>query len=143
MSDQLQNLTDLRVEVAMLKQEVSFINKLFGKMDDLINKIDSQHDILLDKTTKIESNLFYTKEELSELYSSIEIGEKKINDRIQAIENLVSARIDSVNSTLSKRLDYQEKETSDMKGKIMMGSCIVAILAFIFTNYDNIKKVFF
>ena len=143
MSDQLHNLTDLRVEVAMLKQEVSFINKLFGKMDDLINKIDSQHDIQLDKTIKIESSLSYTKEELSGLYSSIEIGEKKINDRIQAIENLVSVRIDSIDSTLSKRLDDQEKETSDIKGKIMMGSGVVAILAFIFTNYDNIKKAFF
>lgn len=143
MSEQLQNLTDLRVEVAMLKQEVSFINKLFGKMDDLINKIDSHHDILIDKTTKIESRLSYTKEELAELYNSIESSEKMINDRIQSIENLVSIKIDSVNSNLSKRLDYQEKETSEIKGKIMMGSGVVAILAFIFTNYDNIKKAFF
>lgn len=143
MADQLQNLTDLRVEVAMLKQEVSFINKLFGKMDDLINKIDSQHDLLIDKTTKIESNLSYTKEELSELYNSMEKSEKLINDRIESIEKLISVRIDDVNTSLSKRIADQETETKGIKEKVLIGSGAVVLLAFIVTNYENIKKVFF
>jgi hypothetical protein len=50
----VETLSELKVEVAVLKQEVGFINRLFSRIEDVIDKIDTQHTAVLDKTTKIE-----------------------------------------------------------------------------------------
>jgi hypothetical protein len=135
-------LSDLRVEVAVLKQEVSFINKLFEKLDAVIEKIDSQHDSLIDKTTKIEANLVYTKEELSELYSSLEQTEKGISDRINTIEKLLSDDINSLNVNLSNRISKQEDKTGDLVNtKWLLWGGGTAVL-WIVSNLEFVKKVF-
>lgn len=135
-------LSDLRVEVAVLKQEVSFINKLFEKLDSVIEKIDSQHDSLIDKTTKIEANLIYTKEELSELYTSLEQTEKGISERINAIEKLLSTEIYNLNHDLNDRISKQEDKTGNlMQAKwLLWGGAAVVLWAI--SNFDTVKKVF-
>jgi hypothetical protein len=135
-------LSDLRVEVAVLKQEVSFINKLFEKLDSVIEKIDSQHDSLIDKTTKIEANLIYTKEELSELYSSLEQTEKSISGRITTIENLLSNEISNMNKTFNDRLEKQENKTGDLlqvKWLLWGGG---AVVLWIVSNLETVKALF-
>ena len=113
---QLENasVVDLKVEVAMLKKEVSFINILFEKMDVVISKIDAQHDLLIDKTTKVESTLSFTKEELSNLCTSLEKSEREISERINSIERLLSDEIKSINTELTSRLDKQETITEGL-----------------------------
>jgi len=142
--NQLENsiIMDLKVEVAMLKKEVSFINKLFEKMDVVINKIDSQHDILIDKTTKVESNLSFTKEELSNLYTSLEKTEKEISERINSIERLLSEEIKTINVDLNARLDKQEEITSGLSNIKVIIFGVIAIITFLSTNLDFIKKIF-
>ena len=61
-------LTDIKVEIAMLKQEVSFINKLFERMEILIQKVDNQYETLVDKTSKIDYNFAGTTDENSLFY---------------------------------------------------------------------------
>jgi chromosome segregation ATPase len=135
-------LSDLRVEVAVLKQEVSFINKLFKKLDSVIEKIDSQHDSLIDKTTKIEANLIYTKEELSELYVSLEQTERGISDRINAIEKLLSSEIYNLNHDLGDRIAKQEEKTSELFQTkwLLWGGAAVVLWAI--SNFETVKKAF-
>ena len=142
--NQLENsiIMDLKVEVAMLKKEVSFINILFEKMDKLINKIDSQHDVLIDKTTKTESNLTFTKEELTNLYTSLEKTEKEISDRINSIERLLSEEIKNINIDLSSRIDKQEKLTGNLSNMKMMILGMIALVTWLASNLDFIKKIF-
>lgn len=133
---------DIKVELAVLKQEVSFINKLFDKLDSVIEKIDSQHDSLIDKTTKIEANLIYTKEELSELYAALEQTEKGISERITAIEKILSTEIYNLNQDLGGRLTKQEEKTSNLfqlKWLLWGGG---AVILWIFSNFDVLKKIF-
>jgi chromosome segregation ATPase len=121
-------LTDLKVEIAMLKQEVSFINKLFEKMDTLINKIDAQHDTLVDKTTKVESNLTFTKEELTELYSSL--------------EKSITREIKTLDADLSKRIRTIEDKTGSLFEAKWMGMGIIAAITWLISNLDSVKKLF-
>ena len=141
--NQLENsiIMDLKVEVAMLKKEVSFINKLFEKMDVVINKIDSQHDILIDKTTKVESTLSFTKEELVNLYTSFEQTEKEISERINSIERLLTEEIKTINHDLSVRLDKQEKITGNLSNIKMMALGMIALVTLLASNLDFIKNV--
>ena len=141
---QLENslVVDLKVEVAMLKKEVSFINILFEKMDVVITKIDAQHDLLIDKTSRVESTTSFTKEELANLYLSIEKTEREISDRILSIERLLSAEIKSNNIELSDRLERQEEITSGLGNIKIIIFVVLAVVTFISTNIEFIKKLF-
>ena len=141
---QLENslVVDLKVEVAMLKKEVSFINILFEKMDVVITKIDAQHDLLIDKTSRVESTTSFTKEELANLYLSIEKTEREISDRILSIERLLSAEIKSNNIELSDRLERQEEITSGLGNIKIIIFGVLAVVTFISTNIEFIKKLF-
>lgn len=139
-------LTELKVEIATLRQEVLFINKLFEKMDGLINKIDSQHDILVDKTTKIESNLSYTKDELKELYYSLEKSEKELNERVNMLAKLLGDDIRNVDSTLSSRIGTLEtsveKKTSSLLQTKWMAMGVLAAITWLVSNLESVKKFF-
>ena len=141
---QLENasVVDLKVEVAMLKKEVSFINILFEKMDVVISKIDAQHDLLIDKTTKVESTLSFTKEELSNLCASLEKSEREISERINSIERLLSDEIKSINTELTSRLDKQETITEGLSNMKIIFFGVIAVITFVSTNMEFIKKLF-
>lgn len=142
--NQLENsiIMDLRVEVAMLKKEVSFINKLFEKMDVVIGKIDLQHDTLIDKTTKVESNVTFTKEEITNLYDSLAKTEKELSDRISSIERLLSDEMKTMNDGFNERLNKQEEITGGLSNMKMMILGMVALVSWLASNLDFIKKLF-
>lgn len=144
MSDSIDNstITDLKVEIAMLKQEVSFINKLFEKMDLLIDKIDSQHDLIVNKTNTIETNLLFTKDELAELYNSLNHTEKQLSDRISSIENILSEKIKSINDDINTRLKIQETFTTSLKDIKLLGTGLLMFIAWLISNIESIKKLF-
>jgi len=135
-------ITNLKVEVAILKQEVSFINKLFDKMDALIAKIDSQHNILVDKTTKIESNLLYTKEELSDLYITLEKTEKVISDRINSIEELLSKEIDTIQTKVDQKFKSQDASIFSLIELKSIGVGGVLVIGWVLSHLEIVKSFF-
>ena len=131
-------LTDIKVEIAMLKQEVSFINKLFERMEILIQKVDSQYETLVDKTSKIDYNFSGTKDELEDLYEMLTVTEKQINQKIDSIEKSLEQKID----TTQLRITTLEAETGSLlesKWKILGGG---AVIMWIISNLEFIKKIF-
>ena len=131
-------LTDIKVEIAMLKQEVSFINKLFERMEVLIQKVDNQYETLVDKTSKIDYNFAGTKGELEDLYEMLTITEKQINQKIDSIEQSLEQKID----TTQLRITTLEAETGSLlesKWKILGGG---AVIMWIISNLEFIKKIF-
>ena len=131
-------LTDIKVEIAMLKQEVSFINKLFERMEVLIQKVDTQYETLVDKTSKIDYNFAGTKDELEDLYEMLTVTEKQINQKIDSIEKSLEQKID----TTQLRITTLEAETGSLlesKWKILGGG---AVIMWIISNLEFIKKIF-
>lgn len=135
-------ITNLKVEVAILKQEVSFINKLFDKMDSLITKIDSQHGILVDKTTKIESNLSFTKEELSDLYSSLEKTERGITERINSIERLLSKEIETIQDKVDQKFKSHDASIFSLTEVKSIAVAGVVVIGWVLSHLDTVKSFF-
>lgn len=131
-------LTDIKIEVAMLKQEVSFINKLFERMEVLIEKVDTQYETLVDKTSKIESNLSYTKEELQELYQLLTQTERTINDKIDSVEKALNKDIDQD----KLRLNALEEKTEDLLQSKWTIAGATGVVLWIISNIDFVKKIF-
>ena len=138
----VETLSELKVEVAVLKQEVGFINRLFSRIEDVIDKIDTQHTTVLDKTTKIEYNLLSTKSELEDLYKILEDSEKNISNRINAIEKLLTEEINSMSKTLTDRVDKTEAKTVDLlqyKWLLWGGGAVILWLA---SHIELAQKLF-
>lgn len=129
-------LTEIKVEVAMLKQEVSFINKLFDRMEILIDKVDTQYETLVDKTSRIESNLSYTKDELEELYELLTQTEQRIREKIASVENTLNNDIEEV----GERVDVLEVDSKDLlKNRWMLAGGMSAVL-WIVSQLDSVKS---
>lgn len=132
----------LETQVAVLKQEVEFINRLFTRLEMVINKIDSQHDSLLSDTSKIQYNLTDTKQELEELYVKIEDSNKTINSKIEALELRLNKEIENLNKSLTNRVEKNETTVADLlKSKwLVWGGGFVAV--WVVSNIDLLKKIF-
>ena len=129
-------LTEIKVEVAMLKQEVSFINKLFDRMEILIDKVDTQYETLVDKTSRIESNLSYTKDELEELYELLTQTEQRIREKIASVENTLNNDIEE----MGERVDVLEVDSKDLlKNRWMLAGGMSAVL-WIVSQLDSVKS---
>ena len=131
-------LTDVKVEIAMLKQEVSFINKLFERMEILIQKVDTQYETLVDKTSKIDYNFSGTKDELEDLYEMLTVTEKQINQKIDSIEKSLEQKIVSAEVRVAT-LETETGSLLESKWKILGGG---AVIMWIFSNFDIVKKLF-
>jgi len=129
-------LTEIKVEVAMLKQEVSFINRLFDRMEVLIDKVDTQYEALVDKTSRIESNFSHTKDELEELYELLTQTEQRIREKIDSVENTLNNDIEE----MSERVDVLEVDSKDLlKNRWMLAGGISAVL-WIVSQLDSVKS---
>lgn len=129
-------LTEIKVEVSLLKQEVSFINKLFDRMEILIDKVDTQYETLVDKTSRIESNLSYTKDELEELYELLTQTEQRIREKIASVENTLNNDIEEV----GERVDVLEVDSKDLlKNRWMLAGGMSAVL-WIVSQLDSVKS---
>jgi len=141
--NQIINFSELRTEIELLKKDVSFIKTLFDKMDRVIEKIETQHEVLFNKTSSVIDEKFNsTKDEVSELYETIENTKKLINDRVESIEQILRSEIKEVDTTLTTH----KKEYDEYVGKInnlVYGIGAVALfIGWIVTNIDFVKKIF-
>ena len=89
-----ENFSDLRIGVELLKKDMSFLTTLFDKMDQLIQKIETQQDNIVDKTNIIiDKQMDITKEQFAEIYALLNNTESTINNRIHEIEKLMKEDI--------------------------------------------------
>jgi len=136
-----ENFSDLRMEIELLKKDLSFITTLFDKMDKLIQKIESQQDTIVDKTNVlIDKRIELTKEEFAELYCVLKNTETTLNSRMQEIEKLLSDRIQNVHKDLKEHIDDEGNLGKKVNKIIYVGTGIGLLFLWIVENLDIVKK---
>lgn len=136
-----ENFSDLRMEIELLKKDLSFITTLFDKMDKLIQKIESQQDTIVDKTNVlIDKRIELTKEEFAELYCVLKNTETTLNSRMQEIEKLLSDRIQSVHKDLKEHIDDEGNLGKKVNKIIYVGTGVGLLFLWIVENLDIVKK---
>ena len=88
--------TDIRVQLATLKQEIENVNSIHGRIDTAIDK-------LTDVSTSIKSMLAVHEEKLGQQEKVDEVIFNKIRDRAEEIERVNRELTDHINLT-EKRL---------------------------------------
>jgi len=120
-----EDLTDVKVDVGVLKTQVELLTRLCGKMDTIIEKLVDTHDRHIAKVyTDMDERRKDTESNIKELHSRIDV----VLDKMQESERRLLEKIADVHDVMQKH-NNKEKETLDkiLKWKWMVAGGIIVI----------------
>lgn len=120
-----EDLTDVKVDVGVLKTQVELLTRLCGKMDTIIEKLVDTHDRHITKVyTDMDERRKDTESNIKELHSRIDV----VLDKMQESERRLLEKIADVHDVMQKH-NNKEKETLDkiLKWKWMAAGGIIVI----------------
>jgi predicted RNase H-like nuclease (RuvC/YqgF family) len=128
-------IVSLKVDVEVLKNQVSNITQLCQKMDTIIEKLVDNHDRMINQIyndmNKREDD---TGQDIKELHSRISTVDRNLSDKIELTERRIMDEIKSLHSTIN---EHNKKEDDDMR-KILQWKWMVAggviVLAWVISN---------
>jgi len=126
---------DIKVDVGILKNQVSTLTQLCNKMDSVIDKLmEKQDKITEDLYDEIAVKRKETVEDIKELHSRITTVDRNLSDKIELTERRIMEKIESLHATIS---EHNKKEDSEIK-KILewkwMAAGGIVVLAWIFSH---------
>lgn len=137
--------TQLKVDVEILKTEVSMLTRLCNKMDMVIEKLADSHDRMINQIyndmDKREDN---TGADIKELHSRITTVDRNLSDKLELTERRI---MDEIKSLRQQITEHNKKEDSEIKKilewKWMAGGGIIVIVWLISNvKFDMIVKLF-
>lgn len=128
-------VVELKVDVEVLKNQISNITHLCEKMDAVIEKLVTNHDRMVNQIyndmNKREDD---TAQDIKELHSRITTVDRNLSDKIELTERRIMDEIKSLHNTIDK---HNQKEDDDLK-KILQWKWMVAggviVLAWLISN---------
>lgn len=136
---------DLKVDVEVLKTQVSNITHLCEKMDTVIEKLVDNHDRMVNQIyDDMNKRKEDTVQDIKELHSRITTVDRNLSDKIELTERRIMEEIKALHSTIDK---HNAKEDEDLK-KIFQWKWMIAggviVLAWLIANIkiDVLLKLF-
>jgi predicted nucleic acid-binding Zn-ribbon protein len=128
-------VVDLKVDVEVLKTQVSNITHLCEKMDTIIEKLVDNHDRMVNQIyDDMNKRKDDTIQDIKELHSRITTVDRNMTDKLELTERRIMDEIKSLRSTID---EHNKKEDEDLK-KIFQWKWMVAggviVLAWIISN---------
>jgi hypothetical protein len=128
-------VVSLKVDVEVLKTQVSNITHLCQKMDTVIEKLVDNQDRMVNQIyndmNKREDD---TGQDIKELHSRITTVDRNLSDKIELTERRIMEEIKSLHTTIN---EHNKKEDDDMR-KILQWKWMVAggviVLAWVISN---------
>jgi predicted RNase H-like nuclease (RuvC/YqgF family) len=125
----------LKVDVEVLKTQVSNITHLCEKMDAIIEKlVDNQDRIVNQIYNDMNKREDDTGKDIKDLHSRITTVDRNLSDKIELTERRIMDEIKSLHSTIN---EHNKKEDEDLK-KIFQWKWMIAggvvVLAWIISN---------
>jgi len=128
-------VVDLKVDVEVLKTQISNITHLCEKMDTIIEKLVHNHDRMVNQIYEdMNKKKDDTVQDIKELHSRITTVDRNMTDKLELTERRIMDEIKSLRSTID---EHNKKEDEDLK-KIFQWKWMVAggviVLAWIISN---------
>jgi gas vesicle protein len=103
----------LKVDVEVLKTQVSNITHLCEKMDTVIEKLVDNHDRMVNQIyTDMNKKEDDTAQDIKELHSRISTVDRNLSNKIELTERRIMDEIKSLHTTIS---EHNKKEDEDLK----------------------------
>ena len=138
-------IVDLKVDVEVLKTQISNITHLCEKMDTVIEKLMDNHDRMINQIyDDMNKRKEDTIQDIKELHSRITTVDRNLSDKIELTERRIMEEIKDLHKTIQ---EHNQKEDDDLK-KIFQWKWMIAggviVLAWLIANIklDVLLKLF-
>lgn len=130
-------ISEIKVDVGVLKTQVLTLSALCNKMDQVIEKLVDQHDRHLNKVYDAMDDQRKEKDEdISEIHERIDV----VLDKVQETESRIMCEIKGLKDTMGKHADLSKSQYEQLnKWKwTIVGGIFVITWLFSKTNIDTI-----
>lgn len=140
-----ENIQDVRIDVELLKKDVTNITALCTKMDVVIDKILEQQDRYLSQVyDDMEKKKSETNADIKELHSRITTVDRSLSDKLELVERRIMEELKDLRSQIT---EHNKKEDSDfekiLNWKWMVLGGVIAISWLISNvNLEVLSKLF-
>jgi chromosome segregation ATPase len=144
MSDEKECI-DMKVDVGVLKTQVSSLTVLCDKMDKVIDRLMDNHDRVVNQIyTDMEKRKSDTVADIKEMHSRISTVDRNLSDKIELTERRIMEEIKSLRADISKHNKEEDtalKKILEWKWFVTGG---VVIFAWLVTNVnlETLGKLF-
>lgn len=145
MTEKDQEFVELKVDVGVLKTQVSTITLLCDKMDKVIEKLANNHDKIVEQIyTDMRKREDEKDADVKELHSRITTISRELSDKVELTERRIMDEIKCLRNDIA---EHNKKEDQDLK-KILewkwMAAGAIIVLAWLFShiNLDMLGKLF-
>jgi uncharacterized protein YicC (UPF0701 family) len=139
------DVVDLKVDVEVLKTQVSNITDLCKKMDSVIEKLVANHDRMVNQIyDDMNERKKDTLSDIKELHSRITTVDRNLTDKLELTERRIMDEIKSLRDDIAEHNKVEDRELKKiLQWKWMAAGGIVA-LAWVFShiNLDMLSKLF-
>ena len=138
-------IIDLKVDVEVLKTQISMLSNLCEKMDAVIEKLVENHDRMVNQIYEdMNKRKETTVQDIKELHSRITTVDKNLTDKLELTERRIMEEIKELHTTIQ---EHNKKEDDDLK-KIFQWKWMIAggviVIAWVIANIklDVLLKLF-
>lgn len=135
---------DMKVDIGVLKTQVSSITQLCNKMDSVIDKLmDNQDRLVTQIYNDMEKRKQDTIDDIKEVHSRITTIDRNLSDKLELTERRI---MDEIKSLRNQITEHNKKEDSEIR-KILewkwtaAGGIIVIVWLLSHVNLDIITKL--
>jgi len=108
-----QDCIEIKVDVGILKNQVTMLTQLCNKMDSVIDKLmDNQSKMSNDIYDDMEKKKQDTMADIKELHSRITTVDRNLSDKIELTERRIMDEIKSLRTDIA---EHNQKEDSELK----------------------------
>ena len=140
-----QDSVELKVDVGVLKTQVTTLTQLCNKMDSVIDKLmDNQLKITNDIYDDMEKRKQETVTDIKELHSRITTVDRNLSDRLESTERRIMDEIKSLRHDIVEHNRKEDKEISKILEWKWMAAGGILVLAWLLSHIklDMIAKIF-
>lgn len=121
----IEDLTEVKVDVGVLKTQVELLTRLCGKMDTIIEKLVDTHDRHIAKVyDDMDERRKETESNIKELHNRIDI----LLDKMQESERRLIEKIESIREDMLNHMSGEEETLEKiLKWKWMVAGGIIVI----------------
>jgi uncharacterized protein YfbU (UPF0304 family) len=139
------DVVDLKVDVEVLKTQVSNITDLCKKMDSVIEKLVANHDRMVNQIyDDMNERKKDTLSDIKELHSRITTVDRNLTDKLELTERRIMDEIKSLREDIAEHNKVEDRELKKILQWKWMAAVGVVALAWVFShiNLDMLSKLF-
>jgi len=138
MSQENQEIVEIKVDIGVLKTQVSTLTALCNKMDVVIEKLVDQHDRHLTKVyATMEDRRLEKEADIGELHDRIDV----VLDKMQTSELRI---MDEIKALRNEMQDHNKREKAALDSLLQWKWMIVGgivLLSWLVNSYGNLIKI--